>query len=228
MRFQVPEGMAEYLGATEFCDCENSEIRQKSEELTRNADSPKEAAMNIFNYVRDQIPFAIGRTDVKASETLTNGEGYCVTKTNLQVALLRAAGIPARYHQVVLHKDVLKGIIHDSVYDALDERIWFHPWCEAYLSGKWVACDLFLDKDTYNAAVKEGILSKDKMPTIDWDGDTDLKIAAPWMLEDVGSYPSYDEVSERVVKETKMPPSILMEAFRQSNLYTKKLREKAQ
>jgi hypothetical protein len=227
MKFQVPEGMQEYVSPTEFCDCENVEIKQKSEELTQNASSPKEAAMNIFNYVRDQMPFAVGRTDVKASETLKNKEGYCVTKTNLQIALLRAAGIPARYHQVVLHKDVLKGIIPDSIHNMMEEKIWYHPWCECYLSGKWVACDLFLDKYTYNAAVKEGILSIEKMPTIDWDGGTDLKIAAPWMLEDVGIHSSYDEVCKRVVKEYKMPQFIMRLAFGQSNRYTKKLRAKA-
>ena len=227
MKFEVPKGMQEYVSPTEFCDCENVEIKQKSEELTMNTNSPKEAAMNIFNYVRDQILFAIGTTEVKASQTLKDKEGYCVTKTNLQVALLRAAGIPARYHQVVLHKDVLKGIIPDAIHTMMEEKIWYHPWCEAYLSGKWVACDLFLDKDTYNAAVKEGILSREKMPTIDWDGDTDLKIAVPWMLEDVGVHSSYDEVCKRVVKESKTPPSVMIEVFSQSNLYTKQLREKA-
>jgi len=227
MKFKVPEGMQEYVHPTEFCDCENVEIKQKSEELTRNASSPKEAAMNIFNYVRDQMLFAIGRTDVKASETLKNKEGYCVTKTNLQIALLRAAGIPARYHQVVLHKDVLKGIIPDAIHTMMEEKIWYHPWCEAYLSGKWVACDLYLDKDTYNAAVNEGIFSREKMPTIDWDGDTDLKIAVPWMLEDVGIHSNYDEVCKRVVREYRIPESAMMEVFSQSNLYTKNLREKA-
>ena len=69
-KFQVPEGMQEYLSPTEFCDCENVEIKQKSEELTRNANSPKEAAMNIFNFVRDQVLYGIGTTEEKASETL--------------------------------------------------------------------------------------------------------------------------------------------------------------
>lgn len=227
MRFQVPEGMQEYVSPTEFCDCDNVAIKQKSEELTRDVHSPKEAAMKIFSYVRDQTPFAIGRTDVRASETLKDREGYCVTKTNLQVALLRAAGIPARYHQVVLHKDVLKGIILDAVYEVMEERIWYHPWCECYLSGKWVACDSYLDKDTYDAAVKKGVLSREKMPSIDWDGDTDLKIAAPWMLEDVGIHSSYDAVCKKVVEETETPLDILIQAFSQSNQYTRKLRKEA-
>ncbi|MCK4831078.1 transglutaminase domain-containing protein [bacterium] len=226
MKFQVPEGMQDYVNPTEFCDCDCEEIKQKAEELTKNVRSPKEAAMMIFNYVRDQFPFALGRTDVKASTTLKAGEGYCVPKTNLQVALLRAIGIPARYHQVVLHKDSIKGIVSDFLYKKFDEKIWFHPWCECYLSGKWIACDLYLDKDTYNAAIKNGIISKEKMPSIDWDGERDLKIATPWMLEDVSTHSSYDEVCKKVMEEMKIPYFLMRLAFKLSNRHTKKLREK--
>jgi len=227
MKFQVSEEMQEYVKPTEFCDCDSEAIRQKAQELTTDIDSPKEAAMKIFSYVRDHIPFAISRTDVKASRTLKDGKGFCVTKTNLQIALLRAAGIPARYHQVVLHKDVLKGIIPDFIHKMIEEKIWYHPWCECYLSGRWIACDLYLDKDTYNAAVKNGAINTEKIPTIDWDGETDLIIATPWILEDVGTHVSYDEISKKVVKETKVPQFLMKLAFNQSNRYTKKLREKA-
>jgi hypothetical protein len=227
MKFQVPERMQEYVSPTEFCDCDNVVIKQKAEELTRDTSSPKEAAKAVFSYVRDEILFAVSRPDVRASRTLKEKQGYCVTKTNLQIALLRAVGIPARYHQVVLHKDVLKGIVPGLVHKMLNERIWYHPWCECYLSDKWIACDLYLDKDVYNAAVKNGIISKEKMPSIDWDGETDLKIATPWLLEDVGTHVSYDEVCKKVAKETKVPQFLMRLGYDQSNRYTKKLRKKA-
>ena len=226
MRFKVSEEMQEYVSPTEFCDCDCEEIKQKAEELTKDVDSPKEAAMKIFDYVRD-IPFAASRTDIKASRTLKDKKGYCVTKTNLQVALLRAAGIPARYHQVVLDKKVLKGLVSDSFYNRQEETIWFHPWCECYLSGKWIACDLYLDKSTYSALIKHGMLSKEQMPSIDWDGENDLKIATPWMLEDVGVHTSYDEVCKKVIKGLKVPVFLMVLACNLSNRYTKKLREEA-
>jgi len=226
MRFQIPEGMQEYVRPTEFCDCDCAGITLKAEELTKDVDSPKEAAMAIFNFVRDRIPFAVSRIDEKASKTLKKGKGFCVTKTNLQVALLRAAGIPARYHQVVLDKTVLKGLVSDSFYNRQEDRIWFHPWCECYLSGKWIACDLYLDKDTYNAAIKDGILSKEQILSIDWDGENDLKTATHWMLEDAGIHASYDEVSKKVMKEIPVPVFLMVLACNLSNRYTKKLREK--
>ena len=226
MKFQVPEGMQEYVNPTELCDCDCEEIKRKADELTGNVDSPKEAAMKIFNYVRDQMLFGVSRVDEKASKTLKKGRGFCVTKTNLQVALMRATGIPARYHQVVLDKTSVKGIVSDSYYKRLEGNIWFHPWCECYLSGKWIACDLYLDKYTYDAAIKQGVFRKEQMPSIDWDGENDLKTATSWMLEDVGVHASYDEVSKKVMKEAPVPAFLFVLASNLSNQYTSKLRGK--
>ena len=121
MRLQPPKEMEDYVKPTEFCDCDCEEITRKAEELTKNASSPKEAAVAVFNYVRDQIPLAMGKIAEKASDTMHEGQGHCVTKTNLQIAPFRALGIPARYHQVKLHKDILKWIISDSFYKRMGE-----------------------------------------------------------------------------------------------------------
>ena len=176
--------------------------------------------------MRDKIPFGMDFFYTKASETLKKGYGFCITKTNLQIALMRAVGIPARYHQVVLHKDVLKGILPDSIHKRIDERIWYHPWCECYLSGKWVACDSYLDNALYEAACRKGILSKDKMPTIDWDGEGDLKIASSWMIEDVGTYASYEEICKKAMDEIKMPKFLFKISKISSNRYINKVRKK--
>jgi len=80
MKFQVPEGKQVYVNPTEFCDCDCEEIKQKAEELTKDVKFPKEAAMIIFNYVRDQFSFAVERSDVKVSTTLKDRKGNCVTK----------------------------------------------------------------------------------------------------------------------------------------------------
>jgi hypothetical protein len=46
----------------------------------------------------------------------------------------------------------------------MGEKIWFHPWCECNISGKWIACDAVFDKEIYNAAIKNGIFTKEKEP----------------------------------------------------------------
>jgi hypothetical protein len=65
------------------------------------------------------------------------------------------------------------------------------------------------------------------MPSIDWDGENDLIIATPWILEDVGLHSSFDEVAKKVMAENKIPGLIMSLAFMLSNRYTSKLRKKA-
>jgi hypothetical protein len=226
MIFQSPKGMDEFLKPTVLCDCDNNEIKKKSQELTENAKSPKEAALSIFTFVRDQIPFGLDLPYTKASDTLKKAYGYCITKTNLQIALMRAVGIPSRYHQVVLHKNVLKGIMPSSIHKKVEEKIWYHPWCECYLSEKWVACDSYLDNSLYEAACRKGILTKDKVRTIDWDGDSDLRTATSWMLEDVGTHASYDDVCKKVADRIKIPKFLFKLMLKRSNSYTNKVRKK--
>lgn len=226
MVFQAPEKMDEFLKPTVFCDCENILVINKAKELSEKAEFPKEAARRIFNFVRDEIPYGIDFPDVKASATLKKGYGNCVTKTNLQIALLRAIKIPSRYHQVVLSKDVIKGIIPDMLFKKVDERIWYHPWCECYLSEKWIACDSYMDSLLYEAAFKKGILAKEKIPSINWDGESDLKTAASWIIEDVGIHSSYDDICKKIRDEIPMPKLVFKMALMYSNHFTNTIRKK--
>ena len=91
MIFQTPEGMDDFLKPTVLCDYEHSQIKNMARKLTENAKSPEEAALCIFNFVRDKIIFGLDFPGTKASDTLEKGYGFCVTKTNLQIALLRAS-----------------------------------------------------------------------------------------------------------------------------------------
>jgi hypothetical protein len=123
----------------------------------------------------------------------------------IPIALLRALEIPSRYHQIKLYKDVLKGILTDSIHKKMDEIIWYHSWCECNCSGKWVACDSMFDTTLYETACDKGIIDKEKIPTMDCDGDTDLNFVSNWMVEDVGPHESFDDICEQVMDEMKMP-----------------------
>jgi hypothetical protein len=225
MIFHAPKEMDEFLKPTLLCDCNNIFIKNKAKELTEKSESPKEAALNIFNFVRDKILYGIDFSYVKASDTLKKGFGFCITKTNLQIAFLRSVGIPSRYHQVILSKDVLKDLIPDSLYKKLDAKIWYHPWCECNLSGKWIACDSFLDKSLYEAACKKGIRAKNMIPTINWDGISDLKTASAWIIEDVGIHASYDDVSKKVADEMKLPKFLFQLLMKGPNSFINKVRK---
>ena len=146
----ISEGMDEYLKPTEFCESDNGEIKEKARELVKDAATQKDAALSIFHFVRDSIRFGFDFTDFKASYALKTRLGLCVHKPNLQIALLRAVGIPARSHRVGVKKETLQGIISGFVYGVSPKVIDTHTWCECYLSGKWISCEALFDKEVFD------------------------------------------------------------------------------
>jgi len=229
MAWQAPEEMDEYLKPTELCDCDNVELQRKAKEIIKDAGTPKEAALKIFYFVRDEIPWMLDAWDVKASRTLKKGEGICSNKVNLQVALLRAVSIPARYHQSKVKKEGLKGVISSFIYNRLPEILEYSPHCECYLSEKWVACESIFDKALFEAMLKKGLVTKEQIPMIDWDGERDLVVMTPWITESVGTFSSMDDVFRKAEKETKRP-RVLVQLFgwffmSRSNRHTDALRK---
>jgi len=198
--------MQDYLAATSLCDCDNPWLRKKAEEIIRGATTPEEKALRIFYFVRDNIRFSLAYSHSKASQILKRGYGECGNKTNAQVALLRAVGIPARFRWVQAKTEVLHHLIADFVYNNMPP-VASHFWCECYLNGKWVACESLLDKLLYTGMLKEGLITKEQVPTIDWDGQTDLVLLTPWITEDRGHLSSYDDAIKRLqTSEEGMPP----------------------
>ena len=182
---------------TKLCDFNHPSIISKAKELTKNDNNTKEMAKSIFRFVRDDIKFMMIYEENKASDTLAIRCGDCGTKTNIQVALLRAMGIPARYHIAALKKECIKGLVSKFFYIATSKIIPNHPWCECYLSGNWIACDTLLDSKLISNAYRKGIISHVDIPGIDWDGEHDLNTMVKWIVEDKGIRATLDELSER-------------------------------
>jgi len=202
MLFKAKSGLEEYIKPTELCDCGNPEIINKSNELIGQNSKPKDAAIKIFNFIRDEIPFEANKADEKASDTLQRGSGFCVTKSNLQIALLRAIGIPARYHHVHLRKEILSGVIPAASLDLIPEGvITYHPWCECYLNNNWVSCEALYPKKLVSELRQGGFITKEQIPTIDWDGETDLILCTHWIVKDLGVTQNMDNVFRKVQAE---------------------------
>ena len=213
--------MADYMKATRYCDCDSQEIVKKAKQLTVGVSTQRETAKRVFNFVRDEIRFALEEHNTSASETLKRGTGQCVTKSSLQIALLRAAGIPARYHVVDLSSDCLKGIISQDAYESFGEIITDHPWCECYLSNKWISCDTLFDKPLYESGLRKGVIRKEDIPTIDWDGENDVNTITTWIVTDKGTSPNQDDQWDN---ERKGMGSI-WPILRESNKYTEQVRK---
>lgn len=110
---------------------------------------PAEKATRIFNFVRDEIKFGFGPRfyDHTASQIAALRRGYCNTKGTLIVAMLRAAGIPARQVFVDIDASILFGIV-DPGTPFVD-----HSYVEIRLGHKWVATDAYIvDSKLFTAA----------------------------------------------------------------------------
>jgi transglutaminase-like putative cysteine protease len=114
-------------------------IAELAETLVRGRATPRERAVAIHDYVRDQIRFGFAPHfyAMSAADVLAAGIGYCNTKSTLFMALLRAAGLEARQQFVDLDATVWRGL--------LDLRTPFvdHSYVEVLLGGAWIATDSY-------------------------------------------------------------------------------------
>ena len=97
--------------------------------------SPREAAEAISAQVRHRIAFMPGATGVRtgAREAWDKGQGVCQDLAHVTVALLRAAGLPARYVSGYLHPDPKA----EPGSTATGQS---HAWAE-YWAGEWAPLD---------------------------------------------------------------------------------------
>ena len=136
-----------YLKPTFFIDCDAELVRGKALELTRNTKPVTGKAKALFYFVRDEIrynPFSPRSSpeQFQASYTLSKGEGYCVQKAILLVALARAAEIPARLgfakiRNHLISKKLLK-IRKTNIFP-------WHGYAILYIGRRWVKATPMFD-----------------------------------------------------------------------------------
>jgi len=100
-----------------------------------------------------------------------------------------------------------------------------HPWCECYLSGKWVSCQALFDKGLLEGMVQRGFAAASQIPTIDWNGENDLIVVKPWVVEDFGAFDSLDDSWIETAKQF-VPRIFQCIAMCLSNRHTNSLRER--
>jgi transglutaminase-like putative cysteine protease len=96
---------------------------------------PAQAAEEISARVRAQVRYMAGATGVRtdAQEAWDQGQGVCQDMAHVTVALLRAAGLPARYVSGYLHADPSAAPGQTAVGES-------HAWVE-YWAGSWRPLD---------------------------------------------------------------------------------------
>jgi len=156
----MPFDRRKYLQPTELCDFDRSpEIGLKAQELIAGSRGRGEMFNNIFGFVKE-MPYGLEDWDLKASDVLRKGWGMCSGKTNLLVAMLRSAGIPARYRIYRIKADsklwnkLGKGNKNTGRLSELGEER-DHVDCEVWL-GKWVDYDPGRDTAMERGIVRMG------------------------------------------------------------------------
>jgi transglutaminase-like putative cysteine protease len=161
--------MEKYLKPTFFIDCDTSSIKEKAQQLTKGRRQDVAKAKSLFYFVRDEIRYnpylpKYLREDFRASNVLSTGEGYCVQKAVLLVALARAAGIPSRLGFAMIRNNLMPY----KLYQVMKTNIFpWHGYAELYLKGKWVKA---------TPAFNLKMCQENKIVPVEFDGQSDAKL----------------------------------------------------
>ena len=116
------EDLEKYLKATKHCEVGDEKLKKVLLNITNGVNSTYNKTNKIFKYVRDKVKFKVySGTKSGAVGLLKNHTGNAVDQSHLLVALLRTAGIPARYKTGVV---------------TLRFGTLGHIWVQAYFIGK--------------------------------------------------------------------------------------------
>ncbi len=196
--------MDRFLKETQLLNYSHSNIRALIEEKNWKGLSPYDRIGKIYTFVRDDIPFGYNTSDdLTASRVLADGYGQCNTKGTLFMALLRALGIPCRFHGFTIDKRLQKGAITGIFYALAPARI-IHSWVEVYFKDQWINLEGFILDKPYLNRIQERYAGQGKpfygfgvavknldSPSIDWRGK-DTYIQKEGITEDLGIYDDPD------------------------------------
>jgi transglutaminase-like putative cysteine protease len=132
--------MEQYLRPTSFVDGDIPEVLHFARTNAGPSPDPVDKAVSLYYAVRDGMrydPYALDLTveGMRASTTLKNRRGWCVTKACLLAACLRAVGVPARLG----YADVRNHLTTARMREAMKTDVFFfHGYTSVFLNGQWL------------------------------------------------------------------------------------------
>ena len=167
------DDLNEYLQPSFFFDFNHKPVYKKAIEIIEGLESPKERAIALFYWVRDEIKYNMStyipsvKSNFRASVTLRRKNGFCVSKSILLSSFARAIGIPARLHLC----DLINHKVSQKVVDFMGTNVmYYHGYSEIYIDSKWIKLTPSFDKRT---AIKGNFL-----PMVEFDGEIDAVFPA--------------------------------------------------
>ena len=127
---RVADRFYDYLALSPLVDLNDAMATAADD--ARGFDDPTEAAAALFGLVRSHVTYVSGSTAVEtpASHAFAAGTGVCQDYVHISLALLRRAGIPARY---------VSGYVHNSPDAMLGESVRgeSHAWVDVWTGDWW-------------------------------------------------------------------------------------------
>jgi len=114
------------------------ELEALSKQLLPSSGSFANSLLDLSSYIYKTFTYMPGVTDIRTpiSEVLRQRQGVCQDFAHLMIALVRCAGLPARYVSGYLETESVRGV------SGLVGATASHAWVEVYLpSGIWVGLD---------------------------------------------------------------------------------------
>lgn len=140
----------DWLHSTPLLDLDDPKLRLKARSLTQLTRTEREKALALYAFVK-RMPYAkrIKTEYPTAREMLERREGDGDDKVTVLIALLRAAGIPARIRYMEMRGIMLRGLV--PMAKPPDAA---RPLAEIWLDGRWVRTDSFIFDAAYLAAAR--------------------------------------------------------------------------
>ena len=132
-----------YTQAELHIEADNPQIQELSAQLSAGQGNACQAARAIYNYVAENLDYNYNGANWGAQAALGEMGADCTEYASLQIALSRAAGIPARY---------VEGLYFGSEDQDASVRT-EHAWLEVYLpENGWTPMDPTLGRTPLNRA----------------------------------------------------------------------------
>lgn len=108
-----------------------------------------ELIQKVYLFVRDEIAYGYTKSfSLSASQVLADQVGNGITKSTLFMALLRAVGIPCRFHAMMISKVIFRGLLLGLTYRIAAKHP-FRAWVEIQDKGKWYAWEGYIIDSPY-------------------------------------------------------------------------------
>lgn len=187
----MSDNLQDLLLPTEFIDHESPVVRAFVDKTLAGTDrDPVSDAVALYYAVRDGLRYEVYGNDLshagmRASAIIERGFGFCIHKSLVYAATLRAVGIPSR----VVYGDVRNHLASPRLRELVGGDLFrFHSLTQVYLNGEWfkatpvftkMLCKLYqikpLDFDGASDAVYHPYDEKGRqhMEFVHWHGEFD-------------------------------------------------------